>query len=195
MSEPVIPERWRSHYERLLEDQCTGECVEMKLMNELGAAEAALSEAQGNHYDALQEIASVKSERDHYEELLAKSEQQVTQQAATIQRLENHEIALHFTAFAIARERILHMAGPLEVNEVLTEMDEACELAEMSPSLVDAQDKRISEQAATIRAMAALLVDIGKYLKASGTRFSFAENGFYERINTTLANLPTGEPK
>ena len=37
-------------------------------------------------------------------------------------------------ALAIAREQILHMQGPLEVNEVLTILDEACELAEMSPA-------------------------------------------------------------
>lgn len=46
------------------------------------------------------------------------------QQATTIERLTGYK-----TAFDTAREQILYMVGPLEINEILTTMDEACEQA------------------------------------------------------------------
>lgn len=48
------------------------------LSAQLGAVEAALSEANGKHYDALQEAASIKNERDYYEEQMVDAMEQRT---------------------------------------------------------------------------------------------------------------------
>ena len=56
---------------------------------------------------------------------------------------------------------------------------------------LDAARTTIAQLQVRNQEMERLLLDIGKYLKASGTRFSFQENEFYGRINAALAHKPS----
>jgi hypothetical protein len=88
------------------------------------------------------------------------------------ERLLREQEGLYATAFCMAREQLLHMVGPLEVNEILTTLDEACEAASMKPSLVDALDQRVAELEATNESLRLLLEESTKTLaianKAAG---------------------------
>lgn len=125
MSEPVIPERWKSDYEHSKTCRLQG-CAESRFeasCEELGAAEAKVAELE-------RQIAEIK--RLEPMPMAARAifaEATVTLQAATIERLTGYK-----TAFDTAREQILYMVGPLEINEILTTMDEACEQAALEQS-------------------------------------------------------------
>lgn len=112
MSEPVIPERWKSDYEHSKTCRLQG-CAESRFeasCEELGAAEAKVAE----------QAATIAT----FESRVALLQKVFDQQATTIERLTGYK-----TAFDTAREQILYMVGPLEINEILTTMDEACEQA------------------------------------------------------------------
>jgi hypothetical protein len=59
MSEPVIPERWQGHYACIVDGEVEDAQLEQQLMEELGAAEAALSEATEKYGLACDQLLDV----------------------------------------------------------------------------------------------------------------------------------------
>lgn len=116
---PASPkaEEYVSVYETLGDKLDKQEVQIAQLVSRTLTAEAKLKEREKELEDNLTAFASMNG-------MIIRLIDEKDRQATTIERLTGYK-----TAFDTAREQILYMVGPLEINEILTTMDEACEQA------------------------------------------------------------------